>query len=145
EALLQRVQRRAVGETFNGQNLMPVGLNRKHGARLHRAIAVHDDDTATTVRCVAPDVRAGQAAVVPEKICEQLPRLNIAFERGAVDREADSHTLTPSRSKAWRRPRATSTPARLLLYGILPRKSACGALFFDAASAAARIRSAFGF
>src|SRR5262245_25488533 len=105
----------AAGQPFNREELVTVGLDSEHRARLHGSTAVHHHDAAAAARRVAADMRAGQAAVFTQEIREQRARLNVALIHRAVDGDLDLHMFTPSRPSAWRSPRATRTPARFFL------------------------------
>ena len=85
ESLLERVQRAALREPFDRENLVAVGLHREHRARLHRLLAVHDDDAAAAARRVAADVRAGQPALFAQEVGEQRARLDVSLVADAID------------------------------------------------------------
>ena len=79
ERLLERVQRPALRQPLDRQDLVAVGLNGEHRAGLHRLVAVHDDDAAAAARGVAPDVRAGEPALLAQEVGEQRARLDVAL------------------------------------------------------------------
>src|SRR5690606_24648445 len=133
EGLLQRMQRAALRESLHRQDLVAVCLHGEHRACLDGAFAVEDDDAAAAARRVTADVRAREPAVFAQEVRQQRPRFHVLLVLDAVHLDADLHDCTPRRASAWRRPRLTSTPARFFLYSTLPRRSACGSLFLDAA------------
>ncbi len=67
ERLLHRVEHIAVGEAFDGGDLLPIGLDGEHGARLHR-FAVHVQRAGAARGRVTADIRAGQAEVFPHVV-----------------------------------------------------------------------------
>ena len=138
EPLLERVQRAALRQPLDREDLVAVGLHREHRAGLHRALAVHDDDAAAAARRVAADVRAGQPAVFAQEVREQRARLDVPLVADAVDLDVIFMPAPPAAPAPDAAPGATSTPARCFLYSTLPRRSACGSLRCRAASAAAR-------
>jgi len=93
EGLLQRMQRRALRQPFDGRDLRAIGLDREHGARLH-GVPVELDGTRTAVAGIAPDVGSSQPGLFPDVIDQQRPRLDLVFVAGAIDRDRDpaSHT-----------------------------------------------------
>ena len=77
----------------------PSAIGGEHGARLHR-LAVVQDDAGAAVGGVAAPVRAGQAELVAEEVDQQHPRLDVAGDQLAVDRDRDLHAGScPSRCR----------------------------------------------
>ena len=100
EALLQRVQLAAFREPLDREDLVAVGLCREHRARLHRPVAVHDDDAAAAARRVAADVGAGQPALFAQEVREQRARLDVPLVGDTVHLHVDFHACTPRRASA---------------------------------------------
>src|SRR6516162_8131703 len=88
EALLQRVQLAGGGQALDGADLVPVGLDGQHGARLHRA-PVDQHGARAAVGGVASHVGAGQAEPAADQVGQQQPRLDFGDLLLAVDRELD--------------------------------------------------------
>src|SRR5215472_2255547 len=88
EALLQWVQLAGGGQALDGADLVPVGLDGQHGARLHRA-PVDQHGARAAVGGVASHVGAGQAEPAADQVGQQQPRLHLGDLLLAVDRELD--------------------------------------------------------
>ena len=86
ERPLHRVQLAVGGQTLDRDHVGTVGLDRQHGAALHR-LTVDVDGARPARRGVAPDVGAGQLELLAQELHEQRPRLDIAAASGTVDRE----------------------------------------------------------
>src|SRR5919109_3208022 len=84
EGLLERMQLALARETLDRRDLAPVGLDREHGARLHRE-PVEVDRAGAAERRVAADLRPGEAEVVAEEVDEQRPGLDLRLVPDAVD------------------------------------------------------------
>src|SRR5207302_5489146 len=66
------------------------GLDGKEPAGLHRH-AVEEDRARSAGRGVAADLRAGQPQEVAQVVDEEQTRLNVRFDRLAVDPQRDVH------------------------------------------------------
>src|SRR6185503_10862495 len=89
ERTLERVQLSVFGEAFDRLDLAAVGLEGEDRAGLDRA-AVEPDSAGAAARRVATDVRPCQAELVAKEMDEQHPRLDLALELPAVDRDPQS-------------------------------------------------------
>ncbi len=98
EGLLQRMQRLAIGEPFDGADLPAVGLDREHQAGADR-LAVEDDGAGAADAVLAADMGAGLAAVVADRIDQRLARLDADVVRAAVDRQRDVDLVTHQRGR----------------------------------------------
>src|SRR5438128_617547 len=78
------------GEALDGRDLASVGLDGKEPAGLHRH-AVQEDGAGTAGRRVATDLGAGEAQDVAQVVDEEQARLNVGFDRLAVDPQRDVH------------------------------------------------------
>ena len=92
EALLHRAEPAGGREALDGGELVPVGLDGEHRARLHRRPSRHRAGAA--VGRVAADVRPGKPERLAEEVHEQEPRLDLD-ERGAGDRHGDRICVAP--------------------------------------------------
>lgn len=74
-----------LGEAFNGDHLLALGLHSQHGAALHRfAIDMH---RAATALCgVAADMRAGEALMIADEFNQQSARFDLSRNGLSVDR-----------------------------------------------------------
>ena len=72
-------------EPFDGRDLGAVGLHREHQARAHR-LAVDEHRARAAHAVLAPEVRAGERAVLPEEVGERLAGLDAPRRARAVDR-----------------------------------------------------------
>ena len=88
EGLLDRVQWRSRGcETFDGHQVMALGLHREHQARPDRR-AVEEDGAAAAHTVLAPHVRAGQSKVVAKVVRQQPARIGRRRVLDTVDLHA---------------------------------------------------------
>src|SRR5262245_56544105 len=112
EALLQRVERASLGQTLDGLDAAAVGLDREHGAALHRA-TVEAHGARAAARRVTADVRPGQPEVLPDEVHEQRAGADLAGVLLAVDGDGDrvlAHDRAPwARSMARRTARLVRT------------------------------------
>ena len=76
ERLLHRVQLAVRGQALDGGDLVAVGLDGEHRARLHR-LAVEVDRARAARGRVAADVRAGQPEPLAEVVDEQRARFDL--------------------------------------------------------------------
>ena len=111
ERALQRMQRAVLRQSLDGADLLALRLHREHQARAHRLVA--DDDGAGAADAVlAADVRAGQPAILADRVDQRLARLDADVVLAAVDgeREVDffGHVQIHARQLARRPPRASS-------------------------------------
>src|SRR5436190_18227255 len=88
EAFLDRVELAVLGHPFDGRDLGAVGLDRKHGAGLHR-LALEMNGAGAALAGVAPHVRAGQPRQLANEVDEQQPRLDFMGVLDAVDGDGD--------------------------------------------------------
>src|SRR3989440_8188462 len=101
EGLLERMELAALRETLDRLELAAVGLDREHGARLHR-VTVQVDRAGAAQGRVAADLRPGEPKVVAEEVHEQRPRLDLRLVPDAVDGECYRYHQSSSRtSAAW--------------------------------------------
>src|ERR687888_802740 len=101
EGLLQRMELAALREALDRRDLAAVGLDREHGAGLHR-VPVEMDRAGAAERRVAADLRPGEAEVVAEEVDEQRPRLDLRLVPDAVDGERNRyHQASSQTSAAW--------------------------------------------
>ena len=119
--LLQRVQLLLRGrDALDGQNLVPVCLNRQHQARARRA-AVEQDRAGSAHAVLAAEMGAGQAELVAHEIGQRPAHLYLLLVALAVDRQRDLSRLAHVASlmcSAWRR----SARARMRLIERAPRQ-----------------------
>ena len=121
----------------------PFGLDREHGAGLHR-LAVEIDGAGAAMAGVAADMRAGDVELVAQEVDEQGSRLDQRFDGLAVDLHGDlgfSHGVASpgqprARALARASARASMTPAILVRYCAGPRASVAGAVIASAAATA---------
>jgi hypothetical protein len=92
EGELQRMKLVPAGESLDGLDARPVGLGSKHEARLRRT-TVDEQRAHPAHTLLASDVGAVQADVVTDEVHEQRPRLDVADDPLAVDRDVDRHAL----------------------------------------------------
>jgi hypothetical protein len=83
EAFLQRVQLIALGETFDGDNVGAVCLDREDGAGLG-ASPVDEHRAGAALARVAANVCAGEVQVFAQEMDEEHPRLHVSFSYLAV-------------------------------------------------------------
>ncbi len=93
EGLLERVQGAfAVGQPFDGLEVSTLGLNGEHQAGPGRTLI--DQDRAGAAHTVfAAEVGAGQPEMLPERVGQGDPRLDVDLAVFAVDREGHSGWL----------------------------------------------------
>jgi hypothetical protein len=80
-------------ESFDGVHLLLVTSNRKHQARAGR-FAIYQNPARPADADFAPDVRAGQIALITQVINEQQTRRNVVNNRLAVDLYGNFHLIT---------------------------------------------------
>ena len=91
ERLLHRVQLvGALGQALDGEHLRALGLDRQHGAGLHR-LAVDVDDAGAALAGVAADMGAGHAEMLAQELNQQRARLDLARDGLAVDGHGDGN------------------------------------------------------
>src|SRR5918995_790906 len=83
---------RRVGVPLDGGHLVPVGPDGQHGARLDR-LAVEVHGTRSAVGRVTPPVGARQPEVIPDKVDQEQPRLDVRLPQLAVDVYLDPHRI----------------------------------------------------
>src|SRR5262245_47824162 len=112
EALLQRMECAALGETLDGLDAAAVGLDGEDRAALHRA-TVQAHGAGATARRVTADVGAGQPEVLPDEVHEQRTGADLTGVLLAVDGDGDrvlAHDRAPwARSMARRTARLVRT------------------------------------
>ena len=92
ERFLDRVQPGRRGDTFDGADRGPFGLDRQHEAAINRA-AIEDDRASSAVAVRATFLRAGQVKVVSQDFEQRLPRLAEKFGLVAVESCRDDSFL----------------------------------------------------
>src|SRR5271170_4141074 len=91
----------AVGEAFDGADLLAVGLDCEHQAGAHRLV-VDDDGAGAADAMLAADMGAGQPAIVADGVDQRFARLDPNRIIAAVDVQGDveffvhASTLFPS-------------------------------------------------
>src|SRR5262249_32897002 len=91
---LDRVQCAIALETFDGRDLMAVGLHCEHGARLHW-FSVEQYRARATAGRVTADVRTGEPGASADVVGEEHSRLDVVRGRRAVDADVNFHPSTP--------------------------------------------------
>src|SRR5512140_2948589 len=103
EGALQRVELVAVGESFDGADLLACGLHGEHQAGTHR-IAVDNYRAGSAHPVLAARIRSGQPAFVAQRVGEGAARLDAQRVVPAVDIESDidlvDHEFRSAASKA---------------------------------------------
>src|SRR5712692_1348786 len=125
ERLLQRVELAILGHAFDRGEALAFGLDREHGAALHR-LAVDEDRAGPALAGVASDMGARQAGDVPYVVHEQEPGLDLILVPAAVDRSGDLvlHTVPPTLVRALVAPAGNkSLPKRSPLIALLLRRN----------------------
>ncbi len=92
EGLLHGVQFLAVGETLDGGDALPVGLDGEHGAGLD-GLAVQVERAGTAGRRIAADVRTSEPDGIPDVVHEQSARLDIGCVTLSVDLNGYLHWI----------------------------------------------------
>src|SRR5258708_1722664 len=88
ERLLQRVQLVATGEPLDSAHPRALGLHRKHQAGPYRLVVdQHGAGAADAV--LAAEMRAGEAAILAQRVGQAAPRLDADRALIAVHREGD--------------------------------------------------------
>ena len=75
EGVLQRMQLVAVRQAFDGADRAALGLHREHQAGAHR-LAVDQHRAGAADAVLAADMRAGQAAIVADRVDQRAARLH---------------------------------------------------------------------
>src|SRR5262249_15914669 len=96
ECLLQMGDGAALGQTLDRLHLAAVGLRGEHQAPADQ-LAVHAHGARAADAVLAADVRAGEPQLVPEKVHQVLPRLDLPRHRRAVDGPPDLHETFSAR------------------------------------------------
>src|SRR5919109_78452 len=94
ERLLEWMQFAVVRQALDRGYVAAVGLDREHGARLHR-VSIEMDRAGAAHRRVAADLRAREVELVADEVDEQRPRLDLRLVANAVDRERDRYHRVP--------------------------------------------------
>src|SRR5690242_18166515 len=96
EALLNRMQFAILRQPLNCGDFCAIQLYCEGGAAF-QALAVDYHGAGPALAGIAPDVRAGQAEVIPQKVNQQSTRLNVALIGHAVYFEFNRsfHVSTP--------------------------------------------------
>ena len=76
ERLLERVQRVAVGEAFDGRDVGAVGLDGEHQARPD-GFAVDEHGARAAHAVLAPEVGAGQLEILAQEVGERHPDFGV--------------------------------------------------------------------
>src|SRR5215204_6265731 len=102
---LHRVELIAVSEALDRLDLRPVRLDGEHGARLDRP-AVDMDGAGAALAGVAADMRPGQVEVLPQRLDEESPGLDIELPWRPIDDERDmfAHGHEPPAARAVTKP-----------------------------------------
>src|SRR2546423_6624962 len=140
EALLQRMQRLALGHALDRLDPAPADLAAKDEARADQPAVERDAAGATVARATA-FLAAGQMERVAQDVEQCLLRLAEELDRVPVHRRLDvvlGHQTVLARSSAIKAARRASTPATWMRNSVVPRLSSIGA---QAARAAASRRS----
>src|SRR5713226_3163160 len=97
ERLLQRMELAVLGHPFDRGQALAFGLDREHGAALHR-LAVDEDRAGPALAGVASDMGTRKAGDVPYVVHEQKPGLDLILVPAAVDGSGDLvvHTVPPN-------------------------------------------------
>ena len=90
EAFLHRVQEAVDLKTLDRADAAAAGHRCEHGAGLHR-FAVHFDDAGAAVAGVAAPVGSSEPQLIPQKMHEQCPGLDLGGGRLAVDGHVHLH------------------------------------------------------
>jgi hypothetical protein len=80
-------------EAFDGRYRAAIGLHGKHSAALDR-FAIEMNGACSTTRCVATDIGASELQLIAQKMYEQSAWLYVIFLLGAIDGDADLHTVS---------------------------------------------------
>src|SRR6478672_10825339 len=101
EGRLHRVELIAVGKALDGLDLRAVGLDGEHRARLDRP-AIDVDGAGAALAGVAADVGAGQVEILPQRLDEESPGLDVELVGCAIDDERDvlAHGHVPPAARA---------------------------------------------
>src|SRR5919109_1522491 len=94
ERLLEWMQFAVGRQALDRGYVAAVGLDREHGARLHR-VSIEMDRAGAAHRRVAADLRAREVELVADEVDEQRPRLDLRLVADAVDRERDRYHRVP--------------------------------------------------
>jgi hypothetical protein len=86
EGLLDRVALGPLRQAFDAGDPPTLGLQRQHGAALHR-LAVEQHRAGAALAGVAADMRAGQAQLLAQYFDQQALRLDLQLHGPAVDFE----------------------------------------------------------
>src|SRR2546425_6232591 len=97
---LERMQRiaplRAVRQTLDRRDVVPIRLDGEHQAGAHR-LAVQQHRTGAAHAVLASNVRAGEAQLVAQEVGEEQPRLHRTLVARAVDGDHQRHAQGPQR------------------------------------------------
>ncbi len=77
-----------VGDPFDGGDMGAIGLDREAHAALDRHV-VHVDGAGAAMAGVAADMGSGEIELLAKEMNEQEARLDVGFDRLAVDGEGD--------------------------------------------------------
>src|SRR5439155_11088782 len=120
ERLLHGMQAVPVGEPFDGDDLVPLGLRSEDEARAHEG-AVEQDRARAALSLLAGVLRAVEAEALAQRVQEALALPNVRLVRLPIDRQRDLHRVR-HRSRA----RVTSTRNAWRRYALEPRTSSIG-------------------
>src|SRR5262249_19883154 len=90
EAVLERVELPVLLEALDGHDRPAVRLDGENRARLDGP-PVEEDGAGAAVRCVTPDMGAGEAEDLPEQVDQEQPRLDVRVTALTVDRHGHAH------------------------------------------------------
>ena len=93
KCLLHWVHHAFFAQTFDGRYRAAIGLHRKHSAALDR-FAIEMNGACATTRCVTTDIGASELQLIAQKMYEQSAWLYVIFLLGAIDGDADLHTVS---------------------------------------------------
>ena len=89
EGLLHRMQRVAIGQSFDGADFLALGLHGEHQAGAHR-LAIDDHGAGAADAVLAADMGAGLAAILADGIGQRAARLDSDGVVAAIDGERDA-------------------------------------------------------
>jgi hypothetical protein len=89
ESFLQRMEVAVSCHTFDGENLVPVRLHRKRGARFDR-LAIKQHRARAAIGGVATDMRPRQRQYLADEVHEEEPGLDVCGVLNAVYLNANS-------------------------------------------------------
>jgi len=99
EELLKPAEDAALGQAFDRIDPGAVGLNREHETG-SSSLPIEEYGACAANAVLAAHMRAGEPQVLAQEVAQQKSRLDLAFVRLAIDRQADlanfRHVLSPT-------------------------------------------------